>query len=131
MILCDTNILIELYKNNASVIYELRRITHHRIVISVITQAELYFGALNKKELNDIQKHLSTITILPVTHTISCRFVLLMEQYALSHKISIPDAILAATALENDCEFYTLNTKDFQFIDNLRLYSGTEPTMSM
>jgi len=71
MILCDTNILIELYKNNASVLYELRRITHRRIVISVITQAELYFGALNKKELNDIQRHLSTITILPITHTIS------------------------------------------------------------
>lgn len=49
MILCDTNILIEFYKGNAQVVEELRTIGAEQIAISVITQAELYFGALIRK----------------------------------------------------------------------------------
>jgi len=56
MILCDTNILIELYKNNTAIIQELRQIGIHQLAISVITRAELYYGAINKNELNRIQQ---------------------------------------------------------------------------
>ena len=45
-----------------------------------------------------------------------------MIQYALSHKLSIPDAIIAATALYYDIELYTYNVKDFRYIDGIRLY---------
>ena len=45
-----------------------------------------------------------------------------MANYSLSHKLTIPDALIAATALANDLELYTLNIKDFRFIENLRLY---------
>ncbi len=44
MILCDTNILVEFYKNNPLVVDELRAIGQRSIAVSVITQAELYFG---------------------------------------------------------------------------------------
>jgi len=50
MILCDTDILIEFYKNNPKVLNELRRIGQVRLAISVVTQAELCFGALNKHD---------------------------------------------------------------------------------
>jgi predicted nucleic acid-binding protein len=45
-----------------------------------------------------------------------------MESYSLSHNLSLPDALIAATALVHNLELYTLNTKDFQFISNLKLY---------
>jgi len=45
-----------------------------------------------------------------------------MEEYSLSHNLSIPDALIAATAMEHMLELYTLNTKDFQFIPDLMLY---------
>jgi len=45
-----------------------------------------------------------------------------MEGYSLSHNLSIPDALIAATAMEHMLELYTLNTKDFQFIPGLMLY---------
>jgi len=51
MILCDTNILIKLYKNNPQIVQELRHIGPSQLVVSPVTQAELYFGALNKAEL--------------------------------------------------------------------------------
>lgn len=54
MILCDTNILIEFYKNNSTVVNELRQIGINQLAISVITEAELYYGALNKAEFTQI-----------------------------------------------------------------------------
>jgi len=88
MILCDTNILIE----------------------------------LNKTELRQIKNQLAALHHFPLTETISYTFLDLMESYALSHKISVPDALIAATALANNVELYTLNLKDFRFISNLNLY---------
>jgi hypothetical protein len=64
MILCDTNILIEFYKNNPQIVGELRQVGQSQLAVSLITQAELYFGALNKAELRKIKQHLSLLTQL-------------------------------------------------------------------
>ncbi len=122
MILCDTDILIEFYKNNPHIFEELRYIQPHNLAISVVGQAELYFGALNKVELDKIKRHLSSILCIPVDRTTSQQFIQLMETYALSHKLSIPDAIIAATALVHHMELYTRNIKDFRFITDIQLY---------
>ena len=122
MIICDTNILIEFYKNNHQIVEELRQVGQDQLALSVITQAELYFGAFNKAELRQIKQHLASLHRFPVDIAISSTFVQLMEAYSLSHKLSIPDALIAATALVHDLELYTLNVKDFRFIPNLRLY---------
>ncbi len=85
-------------------------------------KAELYFGALNKVELEKIKRHLSGIDCIPLNRAISQQFIQLMETYSLSHKLSIPDAIIAATALVQKIDLYTQNIKDFRFIANLSLY---------
>ena len=122
MILCDTNILIEFYKNNNAIFQELRQIGSHNLTISVITRAELYYGAINKNELNRIQKHLDLLQNISIDRLISEQFIQLMANYSLSHKLTIPDALIADTALVKDLKLYTLNIKDFRFIENLRLY---------
>jgi tRNA(fMet)-specific endonuclease VapC len=122
MILCDTNILIEFYKNNTAIIQELRQLGSQNLAISVITRVELYYGAVNKNELKRIQKHLDLLQNIPTDRPISQQFIQLMANYSLSHKLTIPDALITATALVNDLELYTLNIKDFRFIENLRLY---------
>jgi tRNA(fMet)-specific endonuclease VapC len=122
MILCDTNILIEFYKNNPNIVQELRRIGSSNLAISVITKAELYYGAINKPELNQIKKHLDLISNIPLTQVISAQFIQLMTDYSLSHKLTIPDALIAATAITQDLELYTLNIKDFRFIKDLKIY---------
>jgi predicted nucleic acid-binding protein len=122
MILCDTNVLIEFYKGNPTITQELKRIGVAELAISVIAQAELYYGAVNKAELLRIQKHLNLLHNLPIDPQVSNQFIELMVQYSLSHKLAIPDALIAATALVNDLELYTLNIKDFRFIENLKLY---------
>ncbi len=124
MILCDTNIIIEFYKDNPQIILELHQIGQNQLGISPITQAELYFGAINKTELEKIKKHLSLLHQFPLDISISKRFLYLMETYSLSHKLNIPDALIAATAIVHKLKLYTLNMKDFQFISSLMLYQS-------
>ena len=124
MILCDTNILIEFYKNNSQIISELRFVGLNQLAISTITQAELYYGAINNVELKKIKKHLQLIHIFPVDITVSDQFIELMETYCLSHKLSIPDAFIASTALVHKIDLYTLNVKDFRFIVGLNLHQS-------
>lgn len=123
IILCDTNIIIDFLKGSSVVIENLNEIGKDSVYISTITAGELYYGALNKTELNSIRKKLNSIVHIPITEPISEIFENLMIKYSLSHKLSIPDAMIAATALYFDIELYTLNLKDFKFIKDLRLYN--------
>ncbi|RCW29105.1 type II toxin-antitoxin system VapC family toxin [Marinilabilia salmonicolor] len=122
IIICDTNILIEHFKGSEIISNQLKKIGIDSIAISTITTSELYFGALNKKELTQIKTSLSSLTQLPINISISEIFLNLMEKYCLSHKLTIPDAIIAATAIYYDTPLFTLNTKDFRFIPKLKLF---------
>lgn len=51
MILCDTNILIEIYRANLDVIAAVKSIGQQNLAVSDVTCGELLFGARNKKEL--------------------------------------------------------------------------------
>ncbi len=122
MILCDTDILIEFYKNSDHILQELHTIGQRNLAVSVITQAELYFGALNKAELHKIHTHLQSISRVALDTLISVKFLTLMETYSLIHKLGLPDAIIAATAIVHHLPLYTLNTRHFQFLSEIKLY---------
>ena len=122
-VICDTNIVIELFKNNSEVVEACLGIGVNNLCISSITVGEFYFGALDKKEIISIRKHLEQFAVLPVNESVSFIFVELMQKYCLSHKPFIGDMLIAATALFYDIEIYTLNRKDFHFISNLKLYN--------
>lgn len=122
MILCDTNILIDFYKGNPAIVQSLKTIGPANIAVSVITKAELFYGARNKQELAKIERHLEKCHCYGLNPAISALFIDLMRRYSLSHKVSIPDMLIAATAVSQDVPLYTLNTKDFKFIPDLNLY---------
>lgn len=125
MILCDTNILIEFLKGNPPIVQQLQVIGQAQIAASAITQAELLFGARDKRELQSLQKMLLSVQVFPVTPAISDRFIQLITSYSLSHRLAIPDALIAATAIEHGLSLYTLNLKDFRFIAGLQLFTPT------
>jgi tRNA(fMet)-specific endonuclease VapC len=124
MILCDTNIIIEFLKGNSVIVEQLRVIGQTQIAVSAITQAELLFGARDRRELQSLQKMLLSVQVSPVTPAISDRFIQLIASYSLSHRLAIPDALIAATAIEYGMSLYTLNLKDFRFIAGLHLYTA-------
>lgn len=123
MVLCDTNIIIELFKGNKETISIVERIGINNISISSITEMELYFGALNKTELNKIKKSLRSLDIIQIDPMISQKAVDLIEKYAKSHHLNIPDSIIAATSLVYGIELFTYNVKDFKYTKDLKLFN--------
>jgi predicted nucleic acid-binding protein len=123
MILVDTNIFIEYYKNNPAICEILEQIDPQEIVVSDIVCAELYYGARDRQELSNIIADMEKLTVLTIFPTISRLAVDLVKQFCLSHKLKLPDAQIAATVLHYNAELFTLNRKDFAYIPNLKLYS--------
>jgi len=80
--------------------------------------------ARDRRELSKIQVHLSLIQQVALDEDISTHFVNLLGKYALSHKLSVPDALIASTAISKDMPIYTLNIKDFRYIPGLKLYES-------
>ena len=84
---------------------------------------ELYFGALNKRELAKIKSRMQQLEIVNLNHAISEEALNLIERYAKSHGLHIPDALIAATAICRGIQLLTYNVKDFNFIEDITLYS--------
>ena len=120
MILIDTNIFIEIFRDNVSIASIVDNIPD--IVVCDVVRAELFYGARNKTDLHEISADLEGVPILSLLPQISEMAVSLVKTYCLSHKLELADALIAATAIHYDVELYTLNRKDFVFITNLKLY---------
>ena len=118
-IILDTNILIEILKNNQTTIDKVEQYSEH--YISSITKMELYYGAFNKQETQKIKRFLELFKVIELNETISEIATNLIYKYAKSHNLDIPDSLIAATSLYANIELFTYNTKDFKFIDNINL----------
>ena len=125
MITLDTNILIEHIKGNPVISTELRFIGLDELAISPVVAAELYQGALNKQELQVLRTVLTSYCMLPLEAAIGERMLDLLQQYALSHRLQFPDALIAATALHHNLPLFTLNRKDFRYIAGLMPHEPT------
>jgi len=84
---------------------------------------ELIVGCRDKTELQILTKFLNRFQILNLNEQISATAVELLNRYRLSHGLLIPDALIAATAIETGEHFITGNKKDFRFISGLKLLS--------
>ena len=67
-------------------------------------------------------KDLNKLTILPINSSISTSSVELIEKYSITHKLSLPDAFIAATAIYHDFKLYKLNVKDFKYITGIKMF---------
>lgn len=84
---------------------------------------ELYYGALNNRELNKIKRNLKNIEIVQVDKNISELAIELIEKYSKSHDLQIPDAFIASTSLIYKYKLYTLNLKDYKYIDSVKIFN--------
>jgi len=89
--------------------------------MSAVTYMELMVGALNKREVALIKKAFADFEIIEISEAISIKARNLIEKFSKSHNLQIPDALIAATALELDLPLSTANLKDFQYIPDLRI----------
>ncbi len=120
MILIDTNILIQILKGDQTTIEKVEGFSG-QVSISSISAMELYYGALNKAEVKKIGRFISLFKTVHLTQEISIKATKLIQTYAKSHTLDIPDSLIAATAIVNHFELITYNIKDFKYIDGLKL----------
>ncbi|MBI4034958.1 MAG: type II toxin-antitoxin system VapC family toxin [Candidatus Chisholmbacteria bacterium] len=117
--LLDTNVFVDYFRGQIHVKDYFKKQTE--IVCSVVTAAELIQGSRNKREQNVNRRLLAKIKVLSITPAISSKMLSLMETYALSHGLEIPDALIGATAIEENLILVTANIKHFSFIKGLKL----------
>jgi len=120
-ILIDTDVLIDYSHGIQRAKDALIRLERkHRLAISVITQLELIMGCQNRREFSELQKFIKLFHFIKLNESQSSEVVQLFESYRLSHGVSIPDMLIAATAKTMKVPLYSKNSKDFQFISGLK-----------
>ena len=125
IVLCDTNILFELLKGNEKVKKNLDKIGDNNIAFSIITYAEAFAGS-SKKEMNSLKSFFANHKLYHINEETSKIFNGLIQTNHKRHSKWIPDALIAATALNKNIEIFTFNRKDFDFIPGLKLYNAKD-----
>lgn len=114
--LCDTSVFVAYLRGNAQIS---EYINEEQPLCSAVTAAELLQGVENKHDQRTVKKLLSRVIVLPLTSAISDNMLTLIGEFHLSHGLAIPDALIAATAMEHGLTLITHNTKHFSFIPKL------------
>ncbi len=117
----DTEILIWVQRGNQKAARLINR-TEERF-LSLYSQLELLQTAKNREQNRHIKDFLATFsfTVLPLTENIGHRALVYIEEYSLGRGLRAGDAIIAATAVENNMTLVSGNSKHFKPINELRL----------
>lgn len=121
--LVDTTVLIE-YLRQDSVARSF--IKNNLPYFSTVAKAELIQGARDKKELAIIIGFLKDLEELTINERVASLAIELTEKHYLSHHLLFLDALVAATALEENLTLVTENVKHFSFIPGLKIQDWKE-----
>ncbi len=120
-VIFDTDIFIWIQRGNLKAALLVERESER--LISVQTYMELLQCARDKQQHAFTRAFLKDFGFrtLPLSAGIGHRASVYIEEYALSHGIRAGDAIVAATAVEDNLVLCSSNAKHFRFINDLRL----------
>ena len=112
--LLDTGVLMRYLRGRKDVVRFTRGLGRKKeAVISAITHMELFIGAHREEEYST-RKLLSRFQTIPVDAEIGQRAgQLIRQQKAQGRVLSIPDALIAATAIQHNLTLVTFNPDDF------------------
>jgi predicted nucleic acid-binding protein len=110
-LLIDTDVFIDHLRGAAQL-----QAGRHRLHYSVITRAELFAGNTATALTTQL---LAPFRELTVDRSVAERAGRVVREFGLR----LPDALIAATALEKGLQLSTRNTKDFENVRGLRLRS--------
>jgi len=118
--LLDTSIIIEALRLHN---LEAERFLHEKYVgklcVSVVSVAELFSG--QSAQDREVARYLKYLISSFELVGLDLETATLAGQLRCNFKISMPDALLAATALANNLQLITHNKKDFAKVPNLKM----------
>ena len=118
--LIDTDVLIDVSKGNEQASLFLSSLEN--VNVSIINSMELIVGARNNAERNEIEKFLSQYNFIYINGGICSLAYNLLKKFSLTHGLTIPDSLIAATAITDNLSLATKNEKHFRHIENLKLH---------
>lgn len=119
--LLDSNLLI--YSANPDSSFLRPLVLNPDNYVSAISQVEtLGFHKLTAADATYLNSVFAILGILPVSQAIILRAIILRQQ----RRLSLGDALIAATALEYDLAVATRNTADFLPVSGLLVYNPFE-----
>jgi predicted nucleic acid-binding protein len=118
-VIFDTDVLIWAQRGNKKALAVLEKDDER--IISVQTYMELMQAAKDKSQHRRVRDYLSVFgfMVLPLTENIGHRAAIYIEQYTLASSLMAGDAIIAATAVENNLTLVSANRKHFRPIKEL------------
>lgn len=125
-VICDTDVLIEFFDEkkdrHSQTVAAIASIGLDNIMISAISKMELIKGTTHKEHGQQVKKKLKRLDTILINPEITLRAMDLLGTYHLSHGLAIPDALIAATAIQTELKLFTYNIRDFKFIKGLKLF---------
>lgn len=128
MYLVDSNLII--YSSQSKFSYLRPMLLRAEATISEISRLEtLGYHKMTPKD----ERYFKSLFALSVVLDIDSVTINKAIDLRKTRKMSVADAIIAATALLNDCELYSHNVQDFNWIEGLRIVDpilryGTDQT---
>jgi predicted nucleic acid-binding protein len=121
--LIESDVLVWLTRGHVGAAQRLHALTAWRI--SAVTYTELAQGCRDKADLARLKKGSAArgTEIVPITPAISQRAAELIDTLALSHGMRLADALIGATAIENQATLITANVKHFSAVEGLQIES--------
>lgn len=121
--LVDTDVLIDISKGKTDAADFLDNLVGD-LFISRVTAMELIIGAWNKKEQAAVESFIARFEVHEIAESIGQRAYELVKQLAKSHGMTLADALVAATALEDDLILVSRNEKHFRAVKGLRFFKA-------
>ena len=128
MILVDTDVLVDLARSYSPAVKWLKAIDSNSIVISGFSYMELIQGCKDIKELHhfaSLYKREMLVWPSKINLDLGLDY---FEGTFLRNRIGILDTLIAATAIELDCEFASYNLKHYNNFPKLKLIQPYERT---
>jgi len=117
----DTDILIWVQRGNGKAARLIDKDTDKQL--SIFSCMELLQGAKDRAQQKYVKDFLHdfSFSVLPLTENIGHRALIYVAEFALSANMRAGDAIIAATAVENNLTLVSSNTKHFGVVKELQL----------
>lgn len=118
--LLDTDIVIEYLRGSDKAAEYLEGLAGE-LLLSTISVAELWSGVKGEKEKQALDQFLLAFRLVAVDEGIAKNGGILRQEYARSHGIGLADAIIAATALQEEAKLISFNARHYPMIEELEI----------
>ncbi len=121
MIIVDSNVIIYLARSDTDSLK--KTLSKMQLCVSAVSKIEvLGYSKLTDDDRTVFETFFAAAPIFPISDDIIDHATALRQK----RKMSVGDAIIAATALLNKLKLATSNTKDFKWIDSLDIFDPME-----